>query len=154
MDKFRTVSAYHNYLVDGKLQAELSAKGAGGFFFQAHRLHPGERIPLISGRFFDHRGQLLLEVHRNLLTGNPHGFSLLEMREGWAIMSTALEALVSAQVLEFQKGLLSIIRGTLFDACGCKVIFGDDLGLHQACKPQNQRVALSAPELEAAFAWR
>lgn len=150
----RTVSAYHNYLVDGKLESEISVQGAGGFFFHAHRINPGERIPSISGRLFDSQGQFLLEVRRNVLTGNPHGFSLLEMREGWAIMSTALEAIVSAQVLEFEKGLLSIIRGTLYDACGRKVVFGDDHGLHLAWKPQDQLATLSALELKAACAWR
>lgn len=151
MDNFKTVSAYHNYLVDGKLQAELSVKGAGGFFFHAHRLSPGKKVPLISGHFFDSQGQFLLEVKRNVLSGNPYGFSLLEMREGWAIISTGLEAILSVQVLRFQKGLVSIMRGTLYDACGCKVIFTDQLGLHLVWKSQDQAVSCSLWEGGAAY---
>lgn len=148
----KKVSAYHNYLVDGKLESEIRVQGAGGFFFHAHKINPGEKVPLISCRLFDSQGQFLLEVNRNVLTRNPYGYSLLEMRQGWAIMSTALEAIVSAQVLEFQRGLVSIIRGTLYDARGAKTVYGDELGLHLAWKPQDRPVALPLADQGAACA--
>ncbi|MEJ5378278.1 MAG: hypothetical protein WHX93_17005 [bacterium] len=145
MHSFKTVSAYHNYMVDGRLQAEFRVEGSGGFFFHAHRLEPGGRIPVVSGRFFDPKGQFLVEVNRNVLIRNPHGFSFLEMRGAWAIMSTDLQAIVSAQVMEFPRGLVSIIRGSLHDALGCKVVFGDELGLHQGPDSQSPRKPLVLP---------
>lgn len=155
MERSRIVSAYHNYLVDGKLEAELCVGGGGDFFFQAHRLGPGERLPLVSGRFFGPDGEFLLEVHRNVLGRNPHGFSLLEMKGGWAIISTSLEAILSAQVLEFQKGLLSIVRGILYDARGCKVVYGDEHGLHVVWDSSGLQAPLSllgvAPSCSAIF---
>jgi hypothetical protein len=153
MDEPRIVSAYHNYLVDGKLEAEFRVESQGGFFFQAHRLNPGDQLPVVSGRFFDPRGEFLLEVRRNVLAENPHGFSLLEMAKGWAMVSMDLEAILSAQILEFSRGLVSVIRGTLYDGEGRKVLFGDELGLHLTDGCLARRVPVPGLRLQGACAW-
>ncbi|MGQ9859166.1 MAG: hypothetical protein ACUVS3_10830 [Thermodesulfobacteriota bacterium] len=138
MDELRGVSAYHNYLVDGRLQAEVRVESEDGFFFHAHRLEPGSTLPLVSGVFFDPRGEFLLRMEKNLLVDNPHGFSLMEMTGGWALMSQDMESIVSTQVVGFPHGLLSLIRGACYDSSGRRIIFGDDSGLHLAGSEKNR----------------
>lgn len=154
MDELRTVSAYHNYLVEGMLQAELMVEAEGGFFFHAHRLTPGDQVPTISGCFFDRQGEFLLRIRRNVLVENPYGFSLLEMAGGWSLMSTDMEAILSAQVLSFSHGLLSVIRGALHDCRGQRLLFGDETGLHVTRRSGEPGGICSHGGLKVASGWR
>jgi hypothetical protein len=126
-------SAYHNYLVGGRLWKDLTVgnpKNPSGFYFVAHQVTPGKPMPLLSGRFFDANGDFLLQVERNALIENPNGFSFLEIRGGWALMDTSMETLLSAEVRTFENSHVSVLRGTLRDADGNPVVSGDDSGIH------------------------
>jgi len=126
-------SAYHNYLVDGRLRLELVVGKPGaaeGFFFVAHPVAPGGPMPILSGRFFGQDGEFLLRMERNDLGENPNGFSILETQDGWVLMDASLETLFSAEVRAFENGYVTVLRGVLHDECGRPVLRGDDLGLH------------------------
>jgi hypothetical protein len=129
MDELKMVSAYHNYLVRGRLQREVVLKSRGGFFFHAHRVEPMERVPSISGRFFDRRGELLLVIQRNELVENPQGLALIPMGDGWSLISSTMEAILSCQVVDAKEGLITILRGVLHDERGQEVLKGGELGL-------------------------
>jgi hypothetical protein len=133
MPEVTLVSAYHNYLIDGRLRREVAAGDPldpGGFFLVAHPVSQGDPMPILSGRFFDRNGEFLLRMERNDLTENPNGFSILETPGGWALMDTTMEALLSAEVRAFENGFLTVLRGVLFDPTGRPVVQGDDRGLH------------------------
>ena len=123
------VSAYHNYLVRGRLQREVILKSLGGFLFHAHRVEPMERVPSISGRFFDKKGELVLIIRKNELVENPQGLALIPMRDGWSLISSSMEAILSCQVLDAKGGLITILRGALHDERGQEVLKGGKLGL-------------------------
>jgi hypothetical protein len=131
--KSTMVSAYHNYLVERRLEMSFTVgdpEDKEGFFFVAHRVTPRDPIPLLSARLFNERGEFLLEMHRNRLTDNPMGFSFLDMREGCALLDTSLQALLFAEVKAFRNGFITIIRGTLHDEAGRLRLRGDHHGLH------------------------
>jgi hypothetical protein len=136
-------SAYHNYLVDGRLRLELVVGDPGSadrFFFVAHPVAPGGPMPLLSGRFFGRDRELLLRVERNDLVENPNGFSILETQGGWVLMDALLETLLSAELRAFENGYLTVLRGVLHDEFGRPVLRGDDRGLHiLATDPQGGR---------------
>lgn len=133
MPEVTIASAYHNYLVEGRLRRDLvvgDPDDPSGFFLVAHPVHPGGPMPLISGQFFGRGGEFLLRMDKNALVENPEGFSLLETRNGWVLMDTSLEALLSAEVRSFESSHLSVLRGLLHDPLGRTVVWGDDWGLH------------------------
>lgn len=129
MDELKTVSAYHNYLVRGRLQEEVFVRSKGEFFFQAHRLRPEETVPLVSGAFFNRKGELLVRMERNELLENPQGLALVPMKDGWSLISWDMSAVLSCQVLQVGRGLVTIFRGVLYDDEGLEVIKGGELGL-------------------------
>ena len=133
MSNSNMVSSFHNYLVEGKLRMELDVgapEESSRFFISCHRVRSGEPMPLISGRFFNRKGEFLLQMEKNDLLDNPNGFSVIETRGGWALMDTEMEAILSAEVREFGNSYLTIIRGNLFDSQGRVALKGDDFGLH------------------------
>jgi hypothetical protein len=126
-------SAYHNYLVEGRLWKSLVVgrpELPSAFFLVAHEVTPGTPIPLLSGRFFDLNGEFILGIERNLLVKNPYGFCYLKTRYGWALMATSMETLLSAELRRFETSHLTVLRGTLHDTSGGPVVMGDDRGLH------------------------
>ncbi|MGQ9654071.1 MAG: hypothetical protein ACUVXD_08385 [Thermodesulfobacteriota bacterium] len=126
------VSAYHNYLIDGKLRMGFSIgdpEDPQGFFFVAHPVSRGEQMPVISGRFFERDGGFVLQMERNSLVRNPHGISLLETTGGWTLVDVSLQALFSVEVRSFDNCHMTMIRGTLFNHLGAPVLHGDDRGL-------------------------
>jgi hypothetical protein len=130
-------SAYHNYLVGGRLCKDMtvgSPNDAEGFFLTAHEVSPGEPMPLLSGRFFDKNGDFLLLLEKNKLVENPNGFSFLETRGGWALMDSSMETLLSAEVRMFENSHITVLRGALRDSTGKLVVHGDNQGLHLLAK--------------------
>lgn len=127
------VSAYHNYLVDGKLRRDLTIgdpEDPQGFFFVAHSVFVGEPMPLISGRFFERHGGFILQMDRNSIVHNPDGIALLETTGGWTLVDVSLQTLFSVEVRSFDNCYMTVIRGTLFNHLGAAVLYGDDRGLH------------------------
>jgi hypothetical protein len=132
MPEENLVSAYHNYLVEGRLRMGLTVgdPGGEGFFFVAHPVRFGEPMPVVSARLFGRDGGFILEMQRNSLVQNPDGIALLETSGGWALVDGLLQTLFSVEVRAFDNCYMTVIRGTLFDPSGRAVLQGDDEGLH------------------------
>jgi hypothetical protein len=129
----RVAGAYHNYLVDGKLQMELRVGDRGqpsGFFLEAHRVLPGDPMPLISGRFFGPDGGFLVRVERNVLVENPHAFALRKDDDGWRLTDATGATVLHVEVCSFENSHMTVLRGVLHDPTGKPVVRGDDRGLH------------------------
>ncbi len=126
------VSAYHNYLVDGKLKMGLTVgdpEDPQRFFLVAHPVSVGDPMPIISGRFFDRHGGCVLQMERNRLVHNPDGIALLETTGGWTLMDVSLQTLFSVEVRSFDNCHMTVIRGTFFNHLGAPVLHGDEGGL-------------------------
>lgn len=129
MDECTKVSAHHNHLVGGMLQDEVLVESSGGFFFHAHRLGGHEDSAKVSGCVFDPEDHFLVRFERNDMLDNPWGFTFVPMGDGWALMSSEMKAILSAQTLGTKHGLITIFRGALHNAMGRKVVLGGERGL-------------------------
>jgi hypothetical protein len=129
MDELKMVSAYHNYLVRGRLQREVVLKSRGSFFFHAHRVEPMERVPSISGRFFDRKGRVAPRNPKKRARGKSPGSRSHSHGDGWSLISSTMDAILSCQVVDAKEGLITILRGVLHDERGQEVLKGGELGL-------------------------
>ena len=128
----RTVSAYHNYLVQGKLHMEFVAgnpEDPDCFSLLAHRVVPGEPMPLISGLFFNQDGDVLARMERNALVENPAGLLLEEKNRYLGLVDPLGNTLISAEVRVYANTYLTVLEGDLFDDDGTPVILRDEPAL-------------------------
>lgn len=127
-----TVSAYHNYLVEGRLHMELlmgRPEQSHSFYLWLHRVRPGDPIPLLSGRFYGRGGEFLVEIRKNDLLRNPYGLSRIDTGRGWALMDASLQSILAVEVRALPNGFLTLLRGEFFDDEGKMVLRGGDDGL-------------------------
>jgi hypothetical protein len=135
MHESRIVSAYHNYMLTGRLQSEfvLSCRDQGdGFLLRGHRVEPGDTVPLLSGNIYNAEGRLLAVIGRNVLLRGRSGLSLLCGPRGLALKEADGTTLLCAETVSFANGFITRIRGLFYGADGQAAAWGDDLGLHIA----------------------
>jgi hypothetical protein len=123
MLKFREslVSAHHNYLVNqmlspGFLVGDPDSKDE--FYFLADVMRPGESEPRIYARFYDNRGEFVLEMEPKHIVGNPLGCVRQPFPGGYRIVLPSAEPLLSVQTESFANGFLTRLQGKLFDPEG------------------------------------
>jgi hypothetical protein len=147
MLKFREslVSAYHNYLVNqmlfpGFLVGDPDSRDK--FYFLADVVRHGEGEPKIYARFYDSRGDFVLEMEPKLIVENPLECVLQSFPGGYRIVLPSGEPLLSVQTESFANGFLTRLQGKLYDSEGTLRIepYYDSIQLHGEA-----RLALSAP---------
>jgi hypothetical protein len=132
MPEKRTVSAYHNYLVHGKLHMEFVAgkpEDPDGFSLLAHRVVPGEPMPLISGLFFNQDGDVLARMERNALVENPAGLLLEEQNRYLGLVDALGNTLISAKTRVYANTYMTVLEGDFFDKDGTPLTLRDEPAL-------------------------
>jgi hypothetical protein len=134
MHESRMVSAYHNYVVEGRLQDEfvLNSPDSGGLLLWGHRVKPGCTVPLLSGNIYNAKGRLLAVIDRNILSSERPGLSLCFDPCGLTLQDEDGTTLLRADIESFANGYATRIRGLLYGVEGSLAAWGDDLGLHIA----------------------
>ena len=137
MIKYResTVSAYHNYLVNGMLTPGFLVGDKDkpeGFYFLAHPLSPEQSPGRISGRLLNEKGLFLLELNSNQIIENPGGCSSQSIPGGFRIVDPSDEPLLEVRTHSFTNGLLTRIKTRLFDEYGVLRIepLGESVQVH------------------------
>lgn len=127
MHKESQVSAYHNYLIGGVLTESLhvgNGEKPGGFYFWAKPVNPGDSIPLISANLFDEKGESLVTVVDNEIVENPGGCFIVPNSEGFSLVDSHFQGIVSVEVRSYTNCYLTLIRGVLKDEKG-KILFNE-----------------------------
>ena len=119
--KKNLISAHHNYLVSRMLSPEFvlgDPNSTDDFYFFAELVLPGESTPRISARIFDVHGNFLLELKWNRIVKNPGNCSHQPTPDGFLLLYRAGETLLEVKTLNFPKGHLTRIHGSLYDRDG------------------------------------
>lgn len=139
------VSAHHNYLIGGMLRPGFlvgNPDSAKEFYLLADFLLPGENTPRISGRFFDERGDLLLEITWNRLTLNPANCLHRPTPYGFHLGRSSGEIILETTTSRFPNGYITSFGGRLYDEKG--VLRLDQQG-SSARLVGNDSIMLTAP---------
>lgn len=128
MDSRSTISAYHNYLVNGSLIGgfQLGKVGKDTFFIWAPPIDPqnGEPTPPISGNLFDSRGRSALQIDRGLVQKNLGSLKLRKTRAGFSVRTGDGKPFFSFQTIAFRNSYYTRFAGTLFDERGKLIASG------------------------------
>ena len=115
------VSAHHNYMISGMLRPGFLVGDPGsakGFYLLADFLLPGENTPRISGRFFDERGDMLLELTWNRLMLNPADCLYRPTPYGFHLSKSSGEIILETTTRRFPNGYITSLSGRLYDEKG------------------------------------
>jgi len=115
------ISAHHNYLVNDMLSPGFllgDPDSKEDFYFLADVVPPDANTPLISGRLFNKRGELVVEIERSELVQNPGECTLQSYPGGFRLLDTSGETLLNVVTQVFTNGYLTRIQGKLFDRSG------------------------------------
>jgi hypothetical protein len=120
MVKESQVNAYHNYLIGNVLTESLHVGNGkpGGFHFWAKPVHPGDSIPLISASLFDDNGQPLVTLADNEIVDNPGGCFIVPASNGFSLVDSHFQGIVSVEVRAYTRSYLTCIRGVIKDENG------------------------------------
>jgi hypothetical protein len=115
------VSAHHNYLVNQMLSPGFligDPDSRGEFYLLADVVRAGENEPKIYGRFYDSRGDFVLELEPKRIVENPLGCFRQPFPGGYRIVLPSGGSLLSVQTESFANGFLTRIQGKIFDGQG------------------------------------
>jgi hypothetical protein len=117
--KFREslISAHHNYLIDRMLTPGflLGEQDGEDFWLLADVLLPDEKVPLLSGRFYDQEGRFLMDLRGDEVIRNPGKCILHASGDGIQLLHPSGEVLLEARTETFTNGYLTRIQGKLYD---------------------------------------
>jgi len=128
MDNQFTVSAYHNYMVNGSLVVgfQIGRPGKARFFFHAPPIefHNERPQPSITANLFDSRGLPLLHIQKGLVTENRGRLKLRKTKAGLSIRTPDGAPFFSVETIAFRNTFYTRFAGTLFDERGQPVASG------------------------------
>jgi hypothetical protein len=116
-----TISAHHNYLINGMLMQGFvvgNPNSHEGFFLVADIVPPGETSPHISARLMDENAHALLELAPTRIVKNPGQCSHQVTADGFRIHRSSGEAVLEVRTRVFTNGYLTLMQARLFDEHG------------------------------------
>jgi hypothetical protein len=116
-----TISAHHNYLVNGMLTQGFvvgNPNSPEGFFLVADIVPPGETGPQVSARLVDEKSHVLLELAPTRIVKNPGQCGRQVIADGFRIESSSGETLLEVRTRAFTNGYVTLIQARLFDEHG------------------------------------
>lgn len=115
------ISAHHNYLVDHMLTPGFilgEPDGGDDFWLLADVLLAEEKVPFLSGRFYDPGGRFLMDLRGGEVVQNPGKCLLQVSGEAFRLLYASGEVLLAAHTEAFANGYLTRIQGKLYDRKG------------------------------------
>jgi hypothetical protein len=115
------ISSHHNYLIDQMLTPGFvlgEADRKDDFWLLADVLLPEEKVPILSGRFYDQEGRFLAALKGPEMIGNPGRCVFQATGEGFQLFYPSGEVLLAVRTEAFANGYLTRIQGKLFDRKG------------------------------------
>lgn len=114
------ISSHHNYRINGVLTPGFVAgdPGGGGFYLLADMLLPGETTARVSGRFFDEKGQFMVELFLSRASSNPGGCIYRSEQGGFSLTGPRGKTILRVLTNRFANGYLTNLDGRIHDEGG------------------------------------